>query len=712
MKKNRLKNVFLMLSMISLSILLTVIPTTFSIYRQNMGLWTSYMHKDKQILETDFYKSNVFEFNVLRPILYWMGESVSDVDSNISNYINENTYYEDVTKGLDEYGNEIKETKERKPTKEEAKNDLLNKVNYSRNELKQIHNIKFMVKNTKTNEYYTNTEYKTFDEFDKNIDEYTNIKIDKNNSNRSYIKTINKKVSENPTHYIEGKLLDATSEENLEVHMSFPKLLSNVEVSDKVYNEYHKYTQTIKEVYICLILMIVNIIVFIISAVTYKKIKINEDHDEGILTKLSNKVPIDIILWLMAIDFLLYVPFSLSYYQGYRYMIEKICAVIGAYLLIYAAYTINRRSKKYDKKIYILKETIVYKLYKILKNTVMSALKASRKIPLIKRIIIVSIGITFIGGVVSVLLYVLFYSEVMLLFGIPMSMILFTLYVVKKLAYLSDIIEGTSRIKNGELDYKIDVVGNDSFTNLAENINNIGEGLEKSIETQLRSERMKSELITNVSHDLKTPLTSIINYIELIKKEDVTPEHVNDYIKVLDQKSKRLKILIEDLFEASKASSGNLELNMENIDIVQLIRQSIGEMEEKLTNSNLDIRLNLSSEKINIYADGRRMYRVFENLLSNISKYSLPSTRVYIDLLESDESVIITMKNISSYELNFDATEITERFKRADESRNTEGSGLGLAISKDLVNLQGGKFSVEIDGDLFKSILEFPKIDK
>ena len=712
MKKNRLKNVFLMLSMISLSILLTVIPTTYSIYSQNMGVWTSYMHKDKKILETDFYKSNVFEFNVLRPILYWMGESILDVDSNISNYINENTYYEDVSKSLNEYGNEIIETKKRKPTKEEAKNDLLNKVNYGRNQLNQIQNIKFMVKNTKTNEYYTNTEYKTFDEFDKNIDEYINIKIDKNNSNRSYIKTINKKVSENSTYYIEGKLLDATPEENLEVHMSFPKLLSNVEISDKVYNEYHQYTQTIKEVYICLILMIVNIIVFIISAVTYKKIKINEDHNEGILTKLSNKVPIDIILWLMAIDFLLYVPFSLSYYQGYRYMIEKICAVIGAYLLIYAAYTINRRSKKYDKKIYILKETIVYKLYKILKNTVISALKASKEIPLIKRIIIVSIGITFIGGVVSVLLYELIYNEVMLLFGIPMSMILFTLYIVKKLAYLSDIIEGTSRIKNGELDYKIDLLGNDSFTNLAENINNIGEGLEKSIETQLRSERMKSELITNVSHDLKTPLTSIINYIELIKKEDVTPEHVNDYIKVLDQKSKRLKILIEDLFEASKASSGNLELNMENIDIVQLLRQSIGEMEEKLSNSNLDIRLNLSSEKINIYADGRRMYRVFENLLSNISKYSLPSTRVYIDLLESDESVIITMKNISSYELNFDATEITERFKRADESRNTEGSGLGLAISKDLVNLQGGKFSVEIDGDLFKSILVFPKIDK
>lgn len=708
-EKNRLKNVFLMLSMISLSILLTVIPTTYSIYSQNMGLWTSYMHKDKQILETDFYKSNVFEFNVLRPILYWMGESVSDVDSNISNYINENTYYEDVSKGLNEYGNEIIETKERKPTKEEAKKALLNKVNYGKNQLNQMHNIKFMVKNTKTNEYYTNTGYKTFDEFDRNINDCTNIKINKSESKRNYVKEVNNKISESKTNKLDYELLDATQYNNLEVHMSFPK---NIVGLDLVQENYYNYTQAIKEVFICLTLMLTNIAILIISLIIYNKTKINEDNDEGILTKLSNKVPIDIILWLMAIDFLLYVPFSLSYYQGYRYMIEKICAVIGAYLFIYAAYTINRRSKKYDKKIYILKETIVYKLYKILKNTVISALKASKEIPLTKRIIIVSIGITFIGGLVSVLLYELIYNEVMLLFGIPMSMLLFTLYIVKKLAYLSDIIEGTSRIKTGELDYKIDILGNDSFTNLAENINNIGEGLEKSIETQLRSERMKSELITNVSHDLKTPLTSIINYVELIKKEEVSPEHVNDYIKVLDQKSKRLKILIEDLFEASKASSGNLELNMENIDIVQLLRQSIGEMEEKLSNSNLDIRLNLSSEKINIYADGRRMYRVFENLLSNISKYSLPSTRVYIDLLEDDESVIITMKNISSYELNFDATEITERFKRADESRNTEGSGLGLAISKDLVNLQGGKFSVEIDGDLFKSILAFPKIGK
>ena len=180
---------------------------------------------------------------------------------------------------------------------------------------------------------------------------------------------------------------------------------------------------------------------------------------------------------------------------------------------------------------------------------------------------------------------------------------------------------------------------------------------------------------------------------------------------MLDSKSKRLKVLIEDLFEASKASSGNLELNMEKIDITQLLRQAIGEMEEKLSKANLDLKLRVPEEKTYIMADGKKLYRVLENLLSNISKYSLNNTRVYIDIIEENDKVKLTMKNISSYELNFDPEEIMERFKRADESRNTEGSGLGLAIARDLVNAQGGRFEIDIDGDLFKSVVEFNLID-
>ncbi|MGL5694011.1 MAG: sensor histidine kinase, partial [Peptostreptococcaceae bacterium] len=298
-----------------------------------------------------------------------------------------------------------------------------------------------------------------------------------------------------------------------------------------------------------------------------------------------------------------------------------------------------------------------------------------------------------------------------IIIAIPLTFAGFTAYIVKKLAYTSEIMDGAEQIKSGNLNYKIPLRDKDHFTALAENINNIGQGLENSIEEALKSERLKAELITNVSHDLKTPLTSIINYIQLIKKEEnIQPEYINDYVKVLDSKSKRLKVLIEDLFEASKASSGNIELNMEKIEFRQLLGQSIGEMEEKLLESKLDIKLNLPKEKVYIYADGRRMYRVLENLISNIIKYSLVGTRVYIDMKVEDSKVSLIMKNISSYELNFDPVEIMERFKRADESRNTEGSGLGLAIAKDLINLQEGNFKIEIDGDLFKSVVEFDEI--
>ncbi|WP_455539385.1 sensor histidine kinase [Terrisporobacter sp.] len=321
------------------------------------------------------------------------------------------------------------------------------------------------------------------------------------------------------------------------------------------------------------------------------------------------------------------------------------------------------------------------------------------------------IALTIVCVVINIFMIILsieFYNPFISIVSVFLTIEGFAYYILKKLWYLSYIMDGTQKIKDGDIHHKLKLIGEDNFTTLADNINNIRDGLDKAIDNQLKSERMKSELITNVSHDLKTPLTSIINYVELIKKEEnITPEYIKDYVNVLDSKSKRLKVLIEDLFEASKASSGNIELIMEKIEFTQLLRQSIGELEEKLLEANLDLKINLPEEKIYIKADGRRLYRVLENLLSNISKYSLPNTRVYIDIIENENSVKLIMKNISSYELNFDPEEIMERFKRADDSRNTEGSGLGLAIARDLVKLQGGNFTIDIDGDLFKSIIEF-----
>ena len=358
----------------------------------------------------------------------------------------------------------------------------------------------------------------------------------------------------------------------------------------------------------------------------------------------------------------------------------------------------------------MIKNSFMYKILKYGTIYIKRIIIAIKQIGLVRKIVIIFIIIILINmGIFIIDTVCSINIEILAMMGIvvgAISFIAFTVYIISKLSYLNEIMEGVNKIKDGDLNYKIEVKGNDEFTVLAENINDIGSGLDNSIEERLKSERMKSELITNVSHDLKTPLTSILNYVDLLKKEDVMPEHLNDYIEILDQKSKRLKVLIEDLFEAAKATSGTVELNIEKIQLNQLLTQSIAEMEGKITEANLDMKINFPENKIYINADGKKLFRVFENLISNIVKYSLNGTRVYIDLYSNEEYAYVTFKNISAYELNFEDGEITERFKRGDDSRSEEGSGLGLSIAKGLVEIQGGEFIIQTDGDLFKAIVK------
>lgn len=220
---------------------------------------------------------------------------------------------------------------------------------------------------------------------------------------------------------------------------------------------------------------------------------------------------------------------------------------------------------------------------------------------------------------------------------------------------------------------------------------------------------MKSELITNVSHDLKTPLTSIINYVDLLNQENITEDQRKKYLGILKDKSNRLKALIEDLFEVSKASSGSMELDMQDLDPVSLLRQTLGEFEDKIENSNLKIIKKIPEEKLVVYADGRKTFRIFQNLLSNIFKYSMEGSRVYIEVSDSGKYVEVIFKNTSKEELNFTEEEILQRFKRGDASRTTDGSGLGLAIAKSLTEVQEGIFDIKIDGDLFKAIVKMKK---
>lgn len=218
---------------------------------------------------------------------------------------------------------------------------------------------------------------------------------------------------------------------------------------------------------------------------------------------------------------------------------------------------------------------------------------------------------------------------------------------------------------------------------------------------------MKTELITNVSHDIKTPLTSIINYIDLLKRENPQDPKIKGYLEVLENKAQRLKVLTEDVVEASKASTGNIALEMTNLNFTELLHQVIGEFEERFQERGLTLVPHLDQEETIICADGRRLWRVLENIFGNVSKYAMENTRVYADMTVSGERVVFSLKNISAQPLNISAEELTERFIRGDVSRNTEGSGLGLSIAKDLTELQGGEFQLYLDGDLFKVTVGF-----
>lgn len=299
----------------------------------------------------------------------------------------------------------------------------------------------------------------------------------------------------------------------------------------------------------------------------------------------------------------------------------------------------------------------------------------------------------------------------------PLLLLVFALWIygfillIKRVNRLYKIKDAVHQIYEGNNDIKLDETEfSGDLLEMASDVNDIAGGFSNAIAESLKSEKLKTELITNVSHDIKTPLTSIISYVDLLKQEDIKNEKAIEYINVLDNKSARLKRLIEDLVEASKASSGNIKLSKENLKVAELINQCIGEFEDRFKSNGLEIIANIPKEDLSIYADSRYMYRVIENVFSNITKYALENSRVYIDVTSKSAKINISIKNISKDKLNISPDELMQRFVRGDKSRFTEGSGLGLSISKSLVELQGGKFEISIDGDLFKINLSFDMI--
>lgn len=282
------------------------------------------------------------------------------------------------------------------------------------------------------------------------------------------------------------------------------------------------------------------------------------------------------------------------------------------------------------------------------------------------------------------------------------------IYVVLSMRELQS---GGCQLAQGNLDYKVPLEKlRWDFKTHGEHLNSMRTAIQAAVEDQMKSERMKTELITNVSHDIKTPLTSIVNYVDLLKKQEMPTPEAKEYLEVLDRQSAKLKKLTEDLVEAAKATTGNITVNFQRTDVNVLLTQSAGEYQEKLQRKDLQLLLTPAKDAPAISADGRLLWRVFENLLSNIYKYALPGTRVYLTCAATETQVTVTFRNISASPLNISADELMERFVRGDDARHTEGSGLGLSIARSLTQLQHGEFDLAIDGDLFKAILTFPRI--
>ncbi|MFC2662176.1 MAG: histidine kinase dimerization/phospho-acceptor domain-containing protein [Eubacterium sp.] len=297
-------------------------------------------------------------------------------------------------------------------------------------------------------------------------------------------------------------------------------------------------------------------------------------------------------------------------------------------------------------------------------------------------------------------------------FGMLILAVLFCIFIPREARRFESVREGARKIRDGDVDYKIPDLGKGELGQMADDINSIADAQDAAVQNLMKNERMKTALISNVSHDLKTPLTSIVTYVDLLKKEGLDSENAPEYLEVLDQKTKRLQRLTQNLFDAAKASSGDLPVNLTRLDMVSIANQALGEMQDDLQARNLKVILQNHADDTQVKADGQLLWRVIENMLTNVKKYAMPGTRVYMDIRDAGEEVELSVKNISAAQLNISTDELMQRFTRGDDSRSTEGSGLGLAIAQDLSRMMHGSFQIAIDGDLFTAIVRLPKADK
>lgn len=443
--------------------------------------------------------------------------------------------------------------------------------------------------------------------------------------------------------------------------------------------------------------------VFLMAAAGHKKGR------EGIQAGFTERVPFDLFTALLFIPVAICVGMGVEVSYANSVLIQMVgyglMAAAGVALCLWWCMSFAVRLKMHD----LIKSCLCFRvlawcwrLMKRLWDFVGEVLRGMRLLPKATLVI---------GGILLVEFFWLCafqYDLGVTLFGWVVERLVLVALTMYVLLCMKRLLQAGKEISEGNLDYHVDTARmRGPLKEHGEQLNRITDGMNKAVDERMKSERFRTELITNVSHDIKTPLTSIINYVDLLEKEEIDNDRAREYLEVLSRQSARLKKLIDDLMEASKASTGNVAVNWERCQLNVLLDQCAGEYAEKLKSANLELVLTKPEEPVTIQADGRHMWRVFDNLLSNICKYAMAGTRVYLNLEQVRGMAVVTFRNISDSQLNISGDELMERFVRGDRSRNTEGSGLGLSIARSLVQLQKGQMNLTVDGDLFKVVLKF-----
>lgn len=493
-----------------------------------------------------------------------------------------------------------------------------------------------------------------------------------------------------------------------EVHAA---VVEPLEQGDIFYDGYEQYLHMKSISTYMIILFVISSVLMLIAFLYLLYAAGRRKENEDIALNLVDRIYTDVhtLLAVIAVSLSIIIAEKISF--SFNNTIMHITEAIALSIMVLIGLSYVLSMTRQIKKRQIFTNSLVYKLYSIIRK--FALLRLNNKV--FKACVLLMLLGYVIVNIALFCLLILTGLEVdgfftflvgLLLLGFNVMVCRFVLKYLKK---LSQIMGAVKELSNGNLEYSIDSEDMPvSFIDLAKDLQGIQLGIKKAVAEAVKGEHMKIELITNVSHDLKTPITSIINYVDLLNKEDLDNQNAKGYIKILEEKSERLKQLVEDLIEASKASSGDLIVNTEKIDMYQLVMQAYGEFEGKIEKEGLDIRTSINEKDIFVLADGKYLWRIVENLLSNVLKYSMPNSRVYISIDKDEQYGILTIKNMSAYPLEISSEQLTERFVRGDASRTTEGSGLGLSIAQSLTNLQEGKFKVETDGDLFKATVEIP----